>query len=122
MHRQLHLRVTPLEQRQPKAQPRRGELVDLAAGEHEGEARAAHLGEHLLPAAQPLRSALVEYGGEHAERGRRTCEVDRLALGWRARTRADELLDHVLGPLLPHRLSARPAGPPSLLVGAAVDA
>ena len=53
MHRQLHLRVTPLEQRQPKAQPRRGELVDLAAGEHEGEARAAHLGEHLLPAAQP---------------------------------------------------------------------
>ena len=78
MHRQLHLRVTPLEQRQPKAQPRRGELVDLAAGEHEGEARAAHLGEHLLLAAQPPRSALVEYGGEHAEGGRRTCEVDRL--------------------------------------------
>ena len=31
---------------------------DLAAGEHEGEARAAHVAEHSLPAAQPRPAAL----------------------------------------------------------------
>ena len=58
VHGALHLVVAEAEQRQAQRQPGRRQLVDLARGHHQCEARGAHLVELTLPAAHPVRLGL----------------------------------------------------------------